>query len=259
MDTLERWRRAVVHVEGAASSESPWAADRRWREYVERSLRGEAREGEKEEAGRSRSGDLRYTGTALFLVDAERYYLITARHVLYDPHRAKHDAEFEEEQLIGAPEFFAYFARRDLADRQMETIYSPILRIPSFREALARGPDYMPEALTSLAAGIPNRRPFTFSTPDLDLAVISLTQRDQRFAEQLLEKGYEPIDAACLGAGPSRVGADVFTVGFPGAASTVSRLHPNRTAFYWKSSLVSLPVFSWGRVSMADELLDFFW
>jgi S1-C subfamily serine protease len=110
-----------------------------------------------------------------------------------------------------------------------------------------------------LGAGLPSLLPFTFSEPNVDLAIISLDARDSEFADELINLGYEPISMVDMADGPSQEGAEVFTVGFPEATSTLGLYIHDPGLAHWASAYFSLPVYSFGRVSMLHEDLNFFW
>ena len=102
--------------------------------------------------------------------------------------------------------------------------------------------------------------PYTFSTPEVDLAVISLKDpRLQRFSDDLLNAGHEPIGLHDLADGPSSEGVELVSIGFPEATAVVGEqsLHP--ASAHWASRAVSLPVSSFGRVAMSHPALPFFW
>ncbi len=111
----------------------------------------------------------------------------------------------------------------------------------------------------NLAAGTSRHAPYTFSDPDMDLAVVSLDNRDGRFAEGLLEMGYTPYR---LDDGLAEVvaeGEEILTVGFPGSVSEIGRLSLHPAEENWRSGVVSLPAFTFGRVSMLHAKLPYFW
>jgi S1-C subfamily serine protease len=111
----------------------------------------------------------------------------------------------------------------------------------------------------NLGAGASFTVPYTFSSPDLDLALVSLDQRDERFAEELISLGYSPIPSELIEDGPSSEGAEVFTVGFPSATALLGQISQHPASAHWSSSHLSLPVFSWGKVSMLHAQLPFYW
>src|SRR5712672_1428196 len=101
---LEKWKRAVIHLECATDSEHFY--DRIKRMDEQRALLDQGRitheQFAEEIVGRSR--DIRFHGTALFLSHAGRRYLLTARHVVWDEHSAKRELEEEEQRALAWPE-----------------------------------------------------------------------------------------------------------------------------------------------------------
>ena len=100
---------------------------------------------------------------------------------------------------------------------------------------------------------------YTFSTPALDLAVISLDQRDSQFADQLLKLGYQPVESEILDQQPPREGREVFTVGYPSSTALLGQVTQDPARSQSSSAYFSLPVFTFGRVAMVREKLPFFW
>jgi len=111
----------------------------------------------------------------------------------------------------------------------------------------------------NLGAGTCSTRSYTFSSPGLDLAIISLDQRNSRFANELVRLGYAPVTLDDIVNEPSREGAEIYTVGFPGATALMGQIKLDPEMTKWSSSDYSLPIYSYGRVSMLHEALHFFW
>jgi S1-C subfamily serine protease len=141
--------------------------------------------------------------------------------------------------------------------RAQDNIFSIIFRVPSLDEALAKR-DHR-EFLMNLGAGASFTVPYTFSAPDLDLALISLDQRDTRFADELTSLGFVPLDSDDIADGPDSEGQEVFTVGFPSSTALLGQVSQHPASAHWSSSHFSLPVSSFGRVSMLHKALPFFW
>jgi S1-C subfamily serine protease len=232
---LEKWKRAVVHLECAASSES---IDAHWkRNSIDRALLARGRITREQYAVRQRRGtrDLRFHGTALLLVHATRRYLLTARHVVCD----------------------VASATDNVSNEPRDRIYPIIFRVPSIDEIDSNWGD--PAFLMNVGAGTKAFAPYTLSDPSIDLAIISLDQRHSSFADELENCGLAPIDSSDIGEQPDAEGDDIFTVGFPSATALIhSRgLYPGMET--WSSNWASTPVFAFGKVSMIHKLLPFFW
>jgi hypothetical protein len=255
---LDRWKRAVVHLECATDSDHISDVMARRMKLAEQLQQGSisAQDYAKEMMSNWRSRDIRYHGTALFLTDAGRRYLLTARHVLFDERSAERDYEEEEKRALK----FGYGDRTDdllryTKEHKQNKIFGIIFRVPSIDEVNAKKKE--PEFLMNLGAGTSYSVPYSFSEPALDLALISLDQRDARFANELESAGSAPIPLDDMVNGPDAEGQEVFTVGFPSSTALLGRTAT--VSDHWASSNYSAPVFSFGRVSMLHESLPFFW
>ncbi|VUS54388.1 hypothetical protein SB6412_02636 [Klebsiella pasteurii] len=254
----EQWKKAVVHLECATDSEYVIDRIKKQNDLFGQLSRGEISYEQYNEA-QPKIRDLRYLGTAIFLSHNENYYLLTARHVLYDEHTAMREYEEQVKRYEGWPEGFASFSLGGDQKQDLNKIFNAIFRVPSLDEALAGRENEYGDSLINLGAGSSFSHLYTFSTPDLDLAIISLNRRNKDFAERLMSLGYAPIPSDLIKDSPSLEGGDVFTVGYPGATSLLGQViqHPSLAAN--SSSNMSLPVFSWGKVSMLHSNLPFYW
>ncbi len=88
---------------------------------------------------------------------------------------------------------------------------------------------------------------------------ISLDQRDSRFADELEGLGFKPIASERVADGPIEEGADVYTVGFPSSTALIGQVNQHPALAHWSSSQVSVPVTSFGKVSMLHDALPFYW
>lgn len=259
---LERWKRAVVHLEGAAdSAEAKARMDEGLR--LMRRLAGEGAPAEQIAAAAElmSSRDLRYRGTAT-LVEAESgRFLVTARHVLRDEGaalRRANDVYRRGKEPAKTPAELTP-SERESFDRD---VFGIIFRVPGLDEALGSSASARRPFLMNLGAGVSWLSPYTYSAPYLDLAVISLSSRTgmyREFADDLVAAGITPVGLADIADGPSAEGAEVFTVGYPGAVSEQFEAALPTALAMWQSSSVSLPNFSFGRVSLLHEKLPFFW
>ncbi|WP_083326307.1 S1 family peptidase [Hymenobacter coccineus] len=259
---IEKWKRAVVHLDCAADSDDMRGRYRRSQNMKQDLDAGIITQQEFEAFHQTIPGtrDIRYTGTAIFLLHNTRRYLLTARHVVWDELGAKRIIEEAEEELGNHP------SKQFAQQRADANIFSIIFRVLSLDEAL-KGEQRLPAFLMNLGAGAPSTTPYMFSDASLDVAVISLDSRDQEFADDLIRSGYIPITTADIGLDPLREGEDVFTVGFPGATAHLGHLQaplpveggqvlPGHSA--WSSTIFAVPVSSFGKVSMVNQYLPFF-
>ncbi len=261
-EILNRWKRAVVHIEGAADRATLKESIEGWRERSRRLEAGEITfeqwRAEAEEMGRK---ELRTRGTAIFLMRGGRHYLVTARHVVRDERLARGAAD------LLAPKGPMDAMRQHVLDGMMQVvsdnyIFGDIFLVSSFDEYLNGQMSEVPDSgdsLMNLGAGTPDFAPYTYSSPSIDLAVISLDNRSRAVTERLLERGYVPVPSDLIGDEPSSEGAEVFTVGFPAAASEVAQLLLSPAVLRWRSEILSLPHSTYGRVSLLHPALPFFW
>lgn len=251
---LERWKKAVVHLECATDS-------MHWTEQCERrSALMELRKNDEiddelydEESLRLRGRDLRYHGTALFISHEERRYLLTARHVVWNEHGAKQDLAEEEKRERRDPLELARYVK----ETTLEKIFDTIFRVSSLDEVQAGHEQN--DCLMSLGCGPSQCQPYTFSDPSLDLALISLDQRHSYFADELVSRGYVPIPSTDIANGPDAEGQEVLAIGFPSSTALVGKIDLGRAREHWSSSEFSLPISSFGRVAMVHPALPYFW
>lgn len=241
--SYEEWKKAVVHLECAADSQS---IEERiaYRDELRVKLDNEEISHEQYAEEKSKgSRDVRSQGTAIFLQHESRRYLVTARHVLFDEKSAQYN---HTQGLDGS-----------------DSIFNIIFRVPSLDEVLlnqAISENTRTEFLMNLGAGVSWMTPYTFSHPALDLAIISLDQRhNSRFADELIEKGYSPISLEDIAGQPSSEGADICAIGFPSATSLLGKMDLHPAEKNWASEYYSLPISSYGKVSMFHDALHFFW
>ena len=256
---LETWKKAVVHLECATDSEHFYDRIRRIDELREKLDRGEISQEEFGNELVSRSRDIRHHGTALFMIHKDRRYLLTARHVVFDEVSARRELQEEIQRASSWPENMRKSLIQSAIERAENRIFNIIFRVPSLDEIIKYGPEAHRKFLMNLGAGPSFTAPYTFSSPDLDLALISLDQRDSRFADQLLELGHKPISFDAIEDGPSCEGCEVFTVGYPSPTALIGQVSLHPAYRHWSSSYFSLPVFSFGRVSMMHDQLPFYW
>lgn len=250
-----QWKKAVIHLECATDSDKAHNQLQQEIDLFFKKDNSELLDDKHSIASAPIGRDVRARGTAIFLSHKGKRYLLTARHVLYDSVSAKR--RYSNEKMIidsYPPEY-----REQVKAGLLNIIYNIIFRVPSYDEYLeGRRFDNM-RSITCLNAGTPDIHAYTFSSPDLDLAIISLERRSKSFADELIKLGYEPIPSELIEGEPSREGAEVFTVGYPGATSLIEQINLEPGLHHWASSYLSLPVFSWGRVSMLHPQLPFYW
>lgn len=238
----EKWKKSVVHLECATDSQTFDKFMEKFKKLREKLDKKEITVEAYTDMMNTGSRDIRSQGTAIFLSNNSRRYLLTARHVLLDEKKLNDSIEKKLGRVNG------------------DCIFSIIFRVPSYDEIInSKIKSLERKFLMNLGAGTSYSVPYTFSSPDLDLAIISLDQRDSDFAEELLILGYEPISVKDISNAPKAEGSDIFTVGFPGATALLGERQLNFGEEQWASKAISLPVFTFGKVSMLHKDLDYYW
>lgn len=259
MTNIEKWKKAVVHLECATNSIGYKESAEAYHKIIQLHLSKQISD---EEYFRlvnenSKSRDIRYQGTAIFLKKGNKRYLLTARHVLWDELNASR--EVTSRQKVNS--IFPQQQDETTLAHAQDIIFNIIFRVLSLDEFSSRSTNEFrfTEPLMNLGAGGTEFRPYTFSKPDFDLAIISLDNRQGDFADELLSAGYVPIDFSDIVTGPIQEGEDIMAVGFPGATALVGQISLNSGEQNWSSNAISTPIFSFGKVSMLNKNLNFFW
>jgi V8-like Glu-specific endopeptidase len=226
-NNIQKWKRSVVHLECAADSIDFEDKIRLIDEYWLKLHRGEITNEEFSKIVSKGTRDVRCQGTAIFLKYNDRRYLITAKHVIHN--RKSEDG-----------------------------IFNIIFRVPDLDSVLDRKSENL-GFLMNLGAGTTDYAPYTYSEPYLDLAIISLDEQNSEFAENLERDNYVPIEIDDICCQPTDEGADIFSVGFPATTSVIGKQNIPEASKHWSSEFFSLPVTSFGKVSMLHDSLYYFW
>jgi Trypsin-like peptidase domain len=227
MTSMEEWKRAVVHLEPRGSLDDYRRLLSAWHDGAE-----------------PRREDDRWTGTAFLVNDGPDQFLVSARHVLRGN---------EPTEPIREEDVWSHSAESDARH-----IATRIARVPSLDE-FRLDADLELKDIGLPGAGVPDMHCYSYSDEQSDLAVISLNQRGRtdEFRLDIERAGYRPVDltAALADALPAE-GADVFTVGYPASTAVLGR---SGRGSYWASDLISIPVFSFGRIAAVHPALPTFW
>ena len=251
---IDKWKRAVVHLECATDSENFYDRHKQMLEHWDLLKEGKSHTNSLRSLNYGKSRDKRLQATALFLSHADRRYLLTARHILWDELSAKREMEEDAKRFHDWPDHMRDLHIRHLIEWYEERIFGIIFRVRSFDEQMTTGEKIKAkpsEWLMNLGAGAGKCRPYTFSEPDLDLALISLDQRDPGFADELISLGYTAIASDDIADGPDAEGQEIFAVGFPCSIAIIGRNDLPPEVAHWSSSYFSLPVLSFGRMYVA--------
>ncbi len=204
--------------------------------------------------------DVRYSGTALFVKYKNHKYLITARHVLHDTLEASRYIKDRLSWYNEAKLKISREQRKSIISDSEKMIFSIIYRAPNLSEYFSKTSpisSYYPPSpvLMNLQAGIYESSAYTFSEPQIDLAVISL-ERNGSFLSDLEKNGYKPITIDSIWNKSLNEGDDLFCIGYPVTTSPMVRMEGDLA---WNASYVSLPTISYGKVALNNSFLSFFW
>lgn len=256
---MQRWKSSVIHLETAEDSVSATEMMEQWEHLAERIREGTMSLEEAAQVGLKGSRDIRCHGSALFMRENARRYLITARHVLSDERASQKRFDEEVIRRTSFPPEVAEALRAEAGPRATDEIFNLIFRVPSLEEVKACGLHFRPKFLMNLGAGTRDSHSWVFSDAQIDLAAVSLDVRDSAFADELEQNGYDALPLDALAIGPSGEGAEVFTIGYPSTTSLLAELNNAPALAQWSASYLSLPTFSFGRVGMTHADLPFFW
>ena len=238
---LEKWKKAVIHLECTTDKieiekyirlkdelRSKLAKNKISSDEINQKIK------ELESAWDKGEHAIRNFGTATFLEHNQRRYLVTARHVLYDS---------------------------SAGPKKPEAIFNMIFREPSLDDVLVKESKIPKPFLMNLGVGPPEKRVYTFTNPEIDLAIISLDRVLSNLfmsADMLLSLGHVPITISDIVDAPSTEGAEVLTVGYPSSTSRLGELKIRHNKLFLNPLFFSLPTFSFGRVAMLHEKLSYF-
>lgn len=237
------WEKSIICLQGATdSSEIFWEKMRTgeisWQEYTNLTV--------------SKSRDIRYHGTAIFVENDSNYYLITARHVLFDSLKAGYYIRSELAKLDKSWRYEE--SKKRIIDYGLNKIFSIVYFVPTLREAKKNIKLYDLPFLMNLGVGPSDIGYYTFSAIDLDIAVISLRDHFREFADNLLTLGYEPLPFSVFRDEPTSIGTEVFTMGFPNINSLLKNLPANP----WYASTLMMQSYAFGKISQLDSNLPYF-
>ena len=257
--SIKRWKHAVVNLEGATDENEVQARMRRI-SLFQKSVTTGLNSLEREELVSLSGFNERHNGTAIYLADQGKRYLLTARHVLHDPWAEKRAIDDLDEMraslnLEVRPSPQSNLIRDFAKNEASVQTFRRIFLVPNLNNQ-----SKFLECREIFLMNLP-RQAYSFSSPELDIAVISLDTahvRFGRFADTLDTLGYVPISLDDIADAPSEEGVEVFTVGYPSMLALGER-NLSRAAVLWESALVSEPALSFGRISMLHTSLSSFW
>ncbi len=220
------------------------------------------------------STDKRNAGTAIFLNYKNKHFLITAAHLLINKEISSNlpikDRLFKQMfRILSFNEWNDENKRKLITkkvlikDDDLTYCYGETDHIPIEKIAI-------PKYILVSDFNEPTISPVTILERE-DIAIISLRPRiidaclmfftnEKSFTKELIVMGYSPITIDDIRPGPFKEGSEVFTVGYPADISPVK----TRKEIYgkyerWCSAEVTLPIFAFGKISMVNKDLDYFW
>lgn len=187
-------------------------------------------------------------GTAIYLTDSDKYYLITAAHVLIDDIATlswKEQIEPYKQYTDGTEKIFVYeglkVRRRFDSPEYINTSFrSSVLSIEGFQD---------------------KDNAYSMNVAE-DVAVVSLNMgaSGKIWRESLDSMGYKPIRISDLNFDSKYdIGNDLMCIGFP-VLSRISDPSPELKGMgIIEGSARTLPVYSWGKISLSHDSLFYFW
>ncbi len=245
MQSLERWKHCVVNIEFGQPD-------------------GEVQD--------------RQSGTGIFIGYKGKYFLVTAAHLLLDRRVGSDKPPYTQifQQMLRVP------LLNELRDENKRKLITKNFYFDEkgqlFQQKTPTGIPYphkseeiaAPKFIQVSESTEPEYSAVTLSQEN-DIAIISLRGRlgeiftkifwnEPILVEELFLLGYQPVLAEELGLEPSQEGVDVFTVGFPSHISQVgirNEIIEKYDLFF--STDISLPCFTFGKISMVSPDLPYFW
>ena len=135
---LEKWKRAVVHRKCATEiTDTFMTVFKRIEEKRAELNQGKISQEQFIEEISGKSRDIRYHGTALFLLHSGRRYLLTARHAVWDKLSAERELEEEVQRGVPWPEKMRPELQQSAIKRTQNRIFNIIFRVPSITEIIS--------------------------------------------------------------------------------------------------------------------------
>jgi hypothetical protein len=166
------------------------------------------------------------SGTAIYVTDNGKKYLVTAKHVIYDPQESQSTTGPRLYRDISIRTPYEYFLKRKVNDASiLSTGYGPV-------------------------------SPFYLSDDATDIGIISLQASLTNFLIKTLEDdGYVPINIADIDRSQNiSTGEGIAAIGYP----DISKVGVFQKRNDYQSNVVVLPVNTFGNIAMAHDQLSYF-
>lgn len=222
---IKKWEKSIVNLE---CQELRYSQDE-----IDRIIAAEKSQGKflTEEQELFRRGELGretnpVSGTAIYLTDNGKKYLITAKHVIYDPQESKNSNSPRLFKDISIRTPYEYFLKRKVNNSS----------IPS--------------------TGYTGSSPFYLSDDASDIGIISLQASLTNFLINTLEEdGYVPIELSDIDRSQDiNRGEAIAAIGYP----DISKVGIFQKQNTYQSNIVVLPVSTFGSIAMAHDQLSYF-
>lgn len=222
---IKKWERAVVNIECLELRYSPEDIDQLIAtEILQDKLSTEEDELQRRaELGRE---TIPVSGTAIYVIDNGKKYLVTAKHVIYDPQESRSATAPRLFRDISIRTPYEYFLKRKVNDASiLSTGYGPV-------------------------------SPFYLSDDATDIGIISLQAGVTNFLIKTLEDdGYLPIAVGDIDTKQLiNSGEKIAAIGYP----DISKVGVFEKRNDYQSNVVVLPVSTFGNIAMTHDQLAYF-
>jgi hypothetical protein len=222
---IKRWERSVINIECQELSYTPEEIDQLIGiEKLQGKFLTDDQELERRVALGRQTNPV--SGTAIYVADSGRKYLVTAKHVIYDPQESKSTTGPRLFRDISIRTPYEYFLKKKVNDASILTTgYGPV-------------------------------SPFYLSDDATDIGIISLQASLTNFLIKTLEEdGYEPISMEDINRTEEITTGDaIAAIGYP----DISRVGVFQKRNDYQSNIVVLSVSTFGNIAMAHGQLSYF-
>lgn len=222
---IKKWERSVINIECRELRYTPEEIDQLIStEKLQKKLQTEEAELERRtELGRE---TIPVSGTAIYVTDSGNKYLVTAKHVIFDPQESSGATVPRLYRDISIRTPYEYFLKRKVNDASILTTgYGPV-------------------------------NPFYLSDDATDIGIISLQASHTKFLVKTLEEdGYLPVELSDIERTQDiSTGEGIAAIGYP----DISRVGIFQKRNDYQSNVVVLPVSTYGNIAMTHPQLSYF-
>lgn len=222
---IKKWERSVINIECRELRYSPEDIDQ---VIATELLQGKIPKEDDELQRRAELGreTMPVSGTAIYVTDNGKKYLVTAKHVIYDPQESKSGTGARLFRDISIRTPYEYFLKRKVNDASiLSTGYGPL-------------------------------SPFYLSDDATDIGIISLQGSLTNFLIKTLEEdGYLPVELGDINRKQTiNTGDEIAAIGYP----DISKVGVFEKRNDYQSNVVVLPVSTFGNIAMTHDQLSYF-